>query len=239
MSLAPSLEAWHAPSTRSDLISTLINSVDRYNPNNVGILEAYLLEQLKGTTQYDALANLAILKLYQFNPELSSTEVILNILLLTLSSNPFSPDFSLALSLLSSISPPLAPLPPLSSHLQARHFPQFWAYLRSEECTGVRSGYMEDIEGFEKGVRKNILKEIEGTFSRISSSRLARWLGLEESDAKISELTEELSWTKDGEWYNIPENQWNTVVVSTGGGKREEIKSEQIARLVAAGGRKL
>lgn len=42
----------------------LINGTDRYNPNNVGILEDYLYHQIRNE-EYDCLANLAILKLYE------------------------------------------------------------------------------------------------------------------------------------------------------------------------------
>lgn len=41
----------------------MITTIDRYNPNNVGILEDYLYHQIRHE-DYDCLANLAILKLY-------------------------------------------------------------------------------------------------------------------------------------------------------------------------------
>lgn len=40
----------------------LINSVARYDPQNVGVLEEYLGEQVKDNT-WDLMANLALLKL--------------------------------------------------------------------------------------------------------------------------------------------------------------------------------
>lgn len=51
--------------------------------------------------QHDCFANLAILKLYQFNPNMSNVKVVIDILILALVSSPTidSPDFSLAQSL--------------------------------------------------------------------------------------------------------------------------------------------
>ena len=77
-----SASAWATPPTRTELIENLVSGVgafhdiylrlcthllsthyaDRYNPNNVGILEDYLYHQIR-SEEYDCLANLAILKL--------------------------------------------------------------------------------------------------------------------------------------------------------------------------------
>lgn len=50
------------PVTRPDIIQSLIDGVDRYNPDNISILEEYLGQQLQNE-EYDLMANLAILKL--------------------------------------------------------------------------------------------------------------------------------------------------------------------------------
>lgn len=62
---------------------------------------------------YDPFANLALLKLYQFNPTLLSTQASLSTLFLSLINAPFDPDFSLAYSLLSESFVVGAPFPPL------------------------------------------------------------------------------------------------------------------------------
>lgn len=71
--------SWITPPARPELIENLVSgvgqpfshffflaklnsSVDRYNPNNVSILEGYLYHQIRNE-EYDCLANLAILKL--------------------------------------------------------------------------------------------------------------------------------------------------------------------------------
>lgn len=65
------------------------------------------------TGTYDLLSNLALLKLYQFNPALLSPSSTLSILFLSLTHAPFSPDFSLCWSLLSDSFVTGSVLPPL------------------------------------------------------------------------------------------------------------------------------
>jgi translation initiation factor 3 subunit K len=51
------------PASRPENITTLIESVDRYNPESLEVLEGYLEQQCSEGT-FDCLADLAILKLY-------------------------------------------------------------------------------------------------------------------------------------------------------------------------------
>lgn len=51
-----------APVQRPENIATMINGVERYNPENVNVLEEYLSKQCE-SGDYDLEANLAILKL--------------------------------------------------------------------------------------------------------------------------------------------------------------------------------
>lgn len=62
-----------------------IGCTDRYNPQNLSLLEDYLDVQIKDGTP-DLFSNLAILKLYQFNPTLSNPKILVDILLLSLTS---------------------------------------------------------------------------------------------------------------------------------------------------------
>jgi translation initiation factor 3 subunit K len=48
---------------RPEVIQSLIDGVDRYNPDNISILEEYLATQCQNE-EYDLMANLAALKLY-------------------------------------------------------------------------------------------------------------------------------------------------------------------------------
>ncbi|KAL9935468.1 hypothetical protein V8E36_005816 [Tilletia maclaganii] len=101
---------WVTPSSRPEHIHQLISGVDRYNPQNLETLHDYLGSQLDNGT-YDCLANLAILKLYQFNPTDLNYVVVINILLKALTSAPL-PDFQFCLSLLGEA--PLSPNFPVS-----------------------------------------------------------------------------------------------------------------------------
>ncbi|EPQ28049.1 uncharacterized protein PFL1_04376 [Pseudozyma flocculosa PF-1] len=99
---------WMAPASRPEHVEQLISGVDRYNPQNLESLHEYLAQQLDNGT-YDLLANLAILKLYQFNPSDFNYVVVVNILLKALVAAPF-PDFSLCLSLLGEAPLPTVPV---------------------------------------------------------------------------------------------------------------------------------
>lgn len=56
-------EAWLKPAERPEHVDVLVNSVDRYNPQNLETLQAYLDQQVQENF-HDGLVNLATLKLY-------------------------------------------------------------------------------------------------------------------------------------------------------------------------------
>ncbi|KAI4204323.1 MAG: hypothetical protein LQ350_001303 [Teloschistes chrysophthalmus] len=95
----------YAPA-RPQNIDDILNGLDRYNPETTTVFESYVTQQCEDRT-YDCYANLALLKLYQFNPHLLRDETTTNILTKSLTVFP-SPDFSLCLHLLPSyiLSPP-------------------------------------------------------------------------------------------------------------------------------------
>lgn len=62
------------------------------------MLEDYLYHQTRHR-EYDCFANLAVLKLYQFNPDLYNPDVVVNVLLKALCAAPM-PDFNLCVALL-------------------------------------------------------------------------------------------------------------------------------------------
>ena len=70
----------------------------RYNPENRETLELYVELQARDN-EYDLEANLAVLKLYQFNPEFYKTQVTALILLKALTNLPHT-DFVLCKCLL-------------------------------------------------------------------------------------------------------------------------------------------
>ncbi|XP_054867955.1 eukaryotic translation initiation factor 3 subunit K isoform X1 [Amphiprion ocellaris] len=74
-------------------VGKLLRGIDRYNPENLATLERYVETQARENA-YDLEANLAVLKLYQFNPAYFQTHVTSQILLKALTNLPHT-DFTL------------------------------------------------------------------------------------------------------------------------------------------------
>ncbi|KAJ3561964.1 hypothetical protein NP233_g9873 [Leucocoprinus birnbaumii] len=235
-----SATSWIKPPARPELIENLVSGVDRYNPNNVSILEDYLYHQIRNE-EYDCLANLAILKLYQFNPELYNPDVVINILIKALTASP-SPDFNLCVSLLDErpINAPLEepdPLPTLLPVLRGLHdllfrcrFPAFWDIYRSDELETLRDNYTVEVVGFENAVREVVVRGVKAAFKRISTARLGSYLALSGDD--LFEYIAKLGWTVDSATSVVsippnPDNQIEATVV------QESIKLPQLAKVIS------
>ena len=83
---------------KSNLEKSLMG-IERYNPNNIATLEHFVDVQVD-ENGYDLEANLALLKLYQFNPTMLNMQYVCKVLLKSLANLPHS-DFLLCKSLLS------------------------------------------------------------------------------------------------------------------------------------------
>ena len=79
-------------------VGELMQGVNRYNPFNTACLEEYL-EAQAAEGEYDAEANLTLLKLYQLNPDKHKAPVVVKVLLKALMSLPHS-DMTLCKSLI-------------------------------------------------------------------------------------------------------------------------------------------
>ncbi|EJT97830.1 ARM repeat-containing protein [Dacryopinax primogenitus] len=229
---------WIHPASRPTEIDTLVEGVDRYNPANVQYLEDYMYQQTR-ERGYDCLANLAILKLYQFNPDLYNSDVVIHILLKAITASP-GPDFNLCLALLGDRGPYLPtedpdPLPALLPHLTQLHtllltcrFPKFWALYRSPELAPLRENFTIECVGFEDSVREVVARAVRGTFSKIGRDRLGAYLDLKKLD--LAEYAHEQGWQMDGHSVVIPPNADNVVKSSV---QNEEIKLPQLAKILA------
>ncbi|KAK0505856.1 initiation factor 3 [Armillaria luteobubalina] len=232
--------AWISPPTRPENIDYLVSGVDRYNPSNVTILEDYLYQQIRNQ-EYDCLANLAILKLYQFNPDLYNPDVIINILMKSLTASPL-PDFNLCLSLLedkpinATLDEP-DPLPALLPVIQGLHelldrcrFPKFWAVYHSNELENLRDNYTVEYVGFEDAVREVVVRAVKATFTRIGTERLGQYLDLEGSE--LQAYVENLGWSVDGSGtvVNIPPNPDNQIEATV---VQENIKLPQLIKVIS------
>ncbi|KAF8167932.1 armadillo-type protein [Crassisporium funariophilum] len=232
---------WLTPPTRSDVIEDLVSGVDRYNPSNVGILEDYLYHQIR-SEEYDCLANLAILKLYQFNPDLYNSDVAINILIKALTASPL-PDFNLCISLLDERNASANnadepdPLPSILPVLKGLHnllyrcrFPAFWEIYRSEELEQLRDNYTVEVAGFENAVRAVAIRAVRATFTRISSERLATYLDL--SGPELTTYIQKLDWTIDASTSVVtvppnPDNQIEATIV------QETVTLPQLTKVIA------
>ncbi|KAG6330254.1 hypothetical protein ID866_8837 [Astraeus odoratus] len=230
---------WLTPSSRTELIENLVSGVDRYNPSNVGILEDYLYHQIR-SEEYDCLANIAILKLYQFNPDLYNADVVVNILLKALTAEPF-PDFNLCISLLDdrpvNLNPdepdPLPVLLPILTNLynllhQCR-FTAFWTFYHSDELESLRENYIVECVGFEDAIREVAARAVKATFTRIGLDRLGAYVDL--SGPELDAWVEKQEWTFDSSNGTVsippnPDNQIESVVI------QENVKLAQLQKVI-------
>jgi len=237
----PEAQQWTSVSTRPEIIDQLVEGVDRYNPANASILEDYLYHQVR-EREYDCLANLAILKLYQFNTDLYNPDVIVNVLLKALTASP-SPDFNLCVALLgerqniplSDNEPdPLAPLLPslthLSTLLQTCRFPAFWATFRSDEFSPLRENYTVEMNGFEDSVREVVVRAVKAAFVTISQERLSTYLDLK--DEALEAFVTASNWTMDSSTgvVAVPANPDNRIQATV---TRESLALPQLQKLIA------
>lgn len=232
--------SWITPPSRPELIENLVSGVDRYNPNNVGILEDYLYHQIRNE-EYDCLANLAILKLYQFNPELYNPDVVINILIKALAASPL-PDFNLCVSLLDE-RPANAQLDepdPLPTHLPILRglndllfrcrFPAFWDIYRSDDLESLRDNYTVEVAGFDNAVRDVVVRAVKAAFTRISTARLGSYLALSGDD--LTEYIAKLGWTIEPATsvVIVPPNSDNQIEATV---VQESIKLPQLAKVIS------
>uniref|UniRef100_A0A3B3S2J7 Eukaryotic translation initiation factor 3 subunit K n=1 Tax=Paramormyrops kingsleyae TaxID=1676925 RepID=A0A3B3S2J7_9TELE len=130
-------------------VGKLLRGIDRYNPENLATLERYVETQAKENA-YDLEANLAVLKLYQFNPAYFQTTVTSQILLKALTNLPHT-DFTLCKCMIDQTHQeerPIRQILYLGNLLETCHFQAFWSSL--EENRELIDG----ITGFEDSVRK-------------------------------------------------------------------------------------
>lgn len=225
--------------TRPGHIDAILNGLDRYNPETTTVFQDYVVQQCEDRS-FDCYANLALLKLYQFNPHLLQQETVTNILAKALTVFP-SPAFSLCLALLpaytqpfpSTSSTPAAPtesqhsdfvesvqkLAQLSTLLESAQYAQFWSTFNSDD---LYADLVADVAGFEELVRIRIAVEVGKAFREISAEVLEQWLDLRSREALEKFVTDVCGWVveKEKAVVRIPANKENET--------RSEVKSEHV-----------
>ncbi|MCJ1375880.1 hypothetical protein MMC20_007118 [Loxospora ochrophaea] len=233
---------------RPDHINSILNGLDRYNPETTTVFQDYVAVQCEDRT-YDCYANLALLKLYQFNPHLTRDETTTNILVKALTVFP-SPDFSLCLHLLpphilhpvsTTSSLPAAGDAPLSEAVQKlsilntllsqADYKGFWDTLNSDD---LYADLMADVSGFEELMRVRIAVTIRQSCREVERAQLETWLNIHGQDFERF-IIDICGWGIDdtvggmGGIVSIPVNKENeakgTIV-------RENVEFDQFARVI-------
>lgn len=219
------------PPERPDYVTSIINGLERYNPEAVSTLENYLQEQCD-QKYCDCNANRTLLKLYQLNPDRMKDEVITNILVKAMTQFP-SAQFSLALHLINpsnastgELNEALTKLRSLNSQLEGAQYADFWADLDGDDlCADL----IADISGFEDMVRQRIAQLVSQAFREVQLSHLEGWLGLNEEKTKKF-IAEVCGWNVDGEGnIKIPANPENEAKKTE---IREDVNVEQFSRVI-------
>ncbi|KAJ0159541.1 Eukaryotic translation initiation factor 3 subunit K [Colletotrichum tanaceti] len=219
------------PPERPDYIVNIINGLERYNPEAVVNLEAYLQEQCE-QKYCDCNANRTLLKLYQLNPDRMKDEVVTNILVKAMTQFP-SPQFSLALHLINpstiaqgELHEAVTKLRTLNIQLEGSEYARFWNTIDGDDlCADL----IADISGFEDLIRANIANLVAQAFREVSLSQLESWLGLD-SDAAAKFVTEVAGWTVgDNGVVTIPKNAENEAKKSE---IREDVNIDMFSRVI-------
>lgn len=210
-------------------IRTMLRGIELYNPNNIDVLHTYLNEQCADNT-YDLEANLAILRLYQFNTNQIDKKVIIKILLKALTALP-QPDFILCKGLIDpsffeeeEIEENMKHVLELHKLLELCDFKQFWDELRKNPAVYL------GVTGFDDSIRQFICYVVKITYQTIDKSTLRELLGgLDDSQLKYWVNLNKWKDSEDG--FVFISNQEELIKSKN---IKEKIEFDSIARVVAA-----
>ncbi|XP_022988293.1 eukaryotic translation initiation factor 3 subunit K-like [Cucurbita maxima] len=186
-------------------------AVNPYNPDILPDLENYVNEQVSSET-YSLDANLCLLRLYQFEPERMSTQIVARILVKALMAMP-APDFSLSLFLIPErvqMEDQFKTLIILSHYLETGKFRQFW-----DEASKNRH-IVEAVPGFEKAIQAYAVHVLSLTYQKVPRSVLAEAINIEglSLDKFLEHQVASSGWILEkghgkGQLVVIPPNEFN------------------------------
>jgi translation initiation factor 3 subunit K len=208
-------------------VTAFLKGIDRYNPENLNKLERYVHMQCQENV-YDLEANLAVLKLYQFNPMFFQMSVTSQILLKALTNLPHT-DFTLCKCLIDALrfqeeGDPLSRIMVLADLLETCQFPLFWERLvEIADLTMV-------LTGFEDSIRKFICYVIGITYQVIKKSALRVLLG-NLTEAQANTWVAKNGWKDQGDGYVFISNQEDNIKTKN---ITEKITFEGIAAIMAS-----
>ncbi|KAI3775631.1 hypothetical protein L1987_50212 [Smallanthus sonchifolius] len=183
-------------------------AVNPYNPDILPDLENYVNEQVSSQT-YSLNANLCLLRLYQFEPERMSTQIVSRILIKALMAMP-APDFSLCLFLIPErvqMDEQFKTLIVLSHYLETAKFCQFW-----DEAAKNRH-ILEVVPGFEQAIQEYAVHVLSLTYQKVSRSVVAEAINVEgvSLDKFIEQHVANSGWVVEGKGklVSLPRNEFN------------------------------
>nr|KAG5712405.1 hypothetical protein BaRGS_023984 [Batillaria attramentaria] len=196
-----------------------------YNPENLSTLERYVHMQAQENT-YDVEANLAILKLYQFNPGHYQTEIAALILLKALTNLPHT-DFTLCKCLIDSSrlnEAPISRILELAEDLETCNFQQFWGELRDDP------DMIAGITGFEDSIRKFVCHVVAATFQTIELEKLQELLG-NVIDTQAMQWVNKYGWSLNNDGMVFVANQEENIKTKN---ITEKITFDSVAGIMAS-----
>ncbi|KZV26825.1 eukaryotic translation initiation factor 3 subunit K [Dorcoceras hygrometricum] len=186
-------------------------SVNPYNPDILPDLEIYVNEQVSSQT-YSLNANLCLLRLYQFEPERMSTQIVARILIKALMAMP-AQDFSLCLFLIPErvqMEDQFKTLIVLSHFLETARFRQFW-----DEAAKSRH-ILDVVPGFEQAIQAYAIHVLSLTYKKVPRTVLAEAINIEGLaldkflESHIANSGWSLEKTQDkGQLIILPQNEFN------------------------------
>jgi translation initiation factor 3 subunit K len=190
------------------------------------VLEEYLDTQCQQHGS-DLQANLALLKLYQFNESEVKLDVIATILTKALIMSP-EPDFNLCLYLLNEsiiADEKIASLIVLQQLIEEARFVEFWATVASD---AVSREAVSGVPDFYTAIRQLISNVVAAVYQVIDLNVLEKQLNL--TGDELRRYIASQGWTLDGNKVTIPVNEENEAKSST---QTESIKLEQLGKILA------
>ncbi|XP_044742823.1 eukaryotic translation initiation factor 3 subunit K [Chrysoperla carnea] len=172
-------------------IAHMLKGIERYNPENLETLEAYVEIQARENA-YDLEANLAVLKLYQFNPHKFNLKITIQILLKALTNFPHT-DFILCKCLLNEkqlAQEPINQIMYLGHILEQCEFQLFWTRVHS------MPELYSQITGFLDSIRKFVCHVVGITYQTVDRVHLTQLLG-DVDDLTLKHWVNKYGWKEE------------------------------------------
>ena len=209
-------------------VGALLKGIDRYNPENLGTLEKYINMQAQENT-YDLEANLAVLKLYQFNPMYYQTTVAGQVLLKALTNLPHT-DFTLCKCLIDlnkQEEEPIMKIMHMAEMLEMCQFKSFWECLKIDQDL---SSSVHVIRGFEDSIRKFVCHVVSATYQTIPFDTLTELLG-NIPESQVKQWISKYGWTLQNDGNVFITNQEENIKTKN---ITEKITFESVAGIMAS-----